>query len=164
MSPSHACIYFNKSTLKLPFLKMCMLPLWKVNFSGFKNIPLLSSEHRITCADPGCKDFILLTCRFFETVGSDILAGNNPLDLAPEGCSPPLPPRGILDWPRQLAYFSGGSKGAPLASPTHSSKFSQFHAGFRKFWQNHVAPPPGFDALSYGESWIRPCIYLSIFR
>ena len=34
---------------------------------------------------------------------------------------------------------SGGSKGAPPNGP----KFAQFHAVFRKFWQNHMLAPPG---------------------
>ena len=32
--------------------------------------------------------------------------------------------------------------GAPGAHPPYGSKFSQFHAVFRKIWQNHMLAPP----------------------
>ena len=41
--------------------------------------------------------------------------------------------------------------------PPHGPKFSQFHAVFRKMWQNHMLAPPGGSAPpSYGKSWIYP--------
>ena len=49
--------------------------------------------------------------------------------------------------------------GAPGPAP-YGPKCSQFHAVFRKIWQNqnHMLPPPPcrVGAPSYGESWIRP--------
>ena len=51
-----------------------------------------------------------------------------------------------------------GSGGLGWAPPPHGPKFSQFHAVFRKIWQNHMlAPPWRVGAPSYGESWTRPC-------
>ena len=48
---------------------------------------------------------------------------------------------------------------ADLGGPPYGPKFSQFHAVFRKIWQNHMLAPPlprRVGAPSYGESWIRP--------
>ena len=144
---------------------MCMSPPWKVNFSGFINIPLLYSVHRITCADPGCEDFVLPTCRFFETVGSGILTDNCPLDLASDGCPAPPPhpshfPKGIQDWPRQLAYLSGGSKGAPLASP--QLKIFSISCSFSEILAKSCCSPPGWCPLLRGI--LDPSLYLSIFH
>ena len=33
--------------------------------------------------------------------------------------------------------------GAPRCAPPYGLKFSQFHAVFRKIWQNHMLAPPG---------------------
>ena len=54
---------------------------------------------------------------------------------------------------------SGGFRGgAPWRLP-YGPNFSQFHAVFRKIWQNHMlAPPWRVGAPSYGESWVRPCL------
>ena len=41
---------------------------------------------------------------------------------------------------RSVADLGGAPPGA---RPPHGPKFSQFHAVFRKIWQNHMlAPPP----------------------
>ena len=58
--------------------------------------------------------------------------------------------------PKQGYHCSGGYRGG--RSP-YSPKFSQFHAVFRKIWQNHMLAPPleGWRP-PYGESWSRPCI------
>ena len=37
-----------------------------------------------------------------------------------------------------VKVISGGFRGA-----AHGPKFSQFHAVFRKIWQNHMLAPPG---------------------
>ena len=49
----------------------------------------------------------------------------------------------------QYYQSSGGFTGAPRRAPSpHGPKFSQFHAVFRKIWQNRVlAPPRGGLAL-----------------
>ena len=54
--------------------------------------------------------------------------------------------------------FSGRFRGRPPPPARYGPKFSQFHAVFRKIWQNHmlVPQPWGIGAPSYGESWIRP--------
>ena len=48
-------------------------------------------------------------------------------------------------------------RGAPRRMSPHSPKFSQFHAVFRKIWQNDMLAPPhhGWHPL-LRESWIRP--------
>ena len=73
----------------------------------------------------------------------------------------------IATWPfrlklkhkRNLKHTSGRSKGGhPWRAPPYYPKFSQFHAVFRKIWQNHmlVLPLEGWSP-SYGESWFRHC-------
>ena len=64
-------------------------------------------------------------------------------------------------------FTSGGSKGAPRNAPPEGPKCSQFLAVFREIWQNHMLTPLSWriGALSYGESWIRPCSQLlKLFR
>ena len=57
----------------------------------------------------------------------------------------------------------GLSAVADLGGRPYGPKFSQFHAVFRKIWQNHMlAPPRRVGAASYGESRIRPW-FSSIF-
>ena len=46
----------------------------------------------------------------------------------------------------QMGISSGGFRGgrarrAPPPPPPHGPKFSQFHAVFRKIWQNHMLRP-----------------------
>ena len=53
--------------------------------------------------------------------------------------------------------YSGGFREG-RAPPPHGPKFSQFHAFFRKIWQNHMLAPLEGWRPSYGESWIRPFI------
>ena len=49
----------------------------------------------------------------------------------------------IADVSREIrSPFSGGFRGCPRLVPPYGPKFSQFHAVFRRIWQNHMLPPP----------------------
>ena len=44
-------------------------------------------------------------------------------------------------------------RGAPGAPPPNNPKFSQFHAVFRKIWQNHMLVPPPTGNPGSARPW-----------
>ena len=66
-------------------------------------------------------------------------------------------------WPSFLLFVYVCKSVADLGGPPQGPKFSQFHAVFRKIWQNHMLalPPWRVGAPSYGESCIRPCKWVA---
>ena len=66
-----------------------------------------------------------------------------------------------MNWPAAVADLGGAH---PARAPPRGPKFSQFHAVFRKIWQNHMLaplPPEGWRPLLW-ESWIRPWAGISV--
>ena len=59
-----------------------------------------------------------------------------------------------------MAPYSGGSTGGGHAGTKTVLNFMQFW----EFWQNHMLASRRVGALSYGESWIRPCLIWALFK
>ena len=82
------------------------------------------------------------------------------LSLKSHGCDAPHQRCSLLSKNYlPVAHLRGGGV-LPARTPPMVQNFSQFHAVFRKFCQNHRFATPLWrvGAPSYGESWIRPCL------
>ena len=120
--------------------------------------------HQNNKSEKGANDCIFVSSwssfLFVRIIKLDISSTYVQLVLLSKFWSYQLPDPDIKLW--YLRYTNkpvAGFRGAPPARALpYSPKCSQFHAVFRKFWQNHMlAPPWRVGAPSYGESWIRPC-------